>query len=642
MKPQRLDKLNASFHKRKNAGETAASEKGDGGKPNNGRWALKNLYPGLKSRELQKDQAEIQELLETFLILYGDEKLEDLPSAQLAEALESYEEIFNKKSLIESYAALLVSDNAKNYERVKPLEAWVGAINAQLSPFIEQLAEMKEDKLLYKLSSPKMSKYAPWLADLRAEDGHGNMPDQISKLSNVFDNVHAEGLIAFYQKQSLALEDKIYNIVEDTPEETRKAQADMLKKHSARFATVFNTLIKTRDVDRKWSDHKRQDQDFLKRNKLEPETADMIFNSVKKSYISLSQRYYKWLAEQHGEKVLPAHKLLDPRPGREETGALDVPWEDAEAIVLSAFRKFSPKFANTAKTFFDGNYIDAFPRTGKDTGGFSYPTGPEGHPFILMNYYDDLDSLVVLAHELGHGIHMMMSEEEQGGLLSETQETLAETASVFAEILLFDYLRGKTKDPEVKQELLEQQIGGLLDSAMLQMAYYDFEKRIYKINQTREPNAEEISDVWVDILQDYYGPSVEIDDYQRHSWCLLSHFFEMPSFYVFSYSFAQGMVNSLYKIYQETDDKAEFVQNYSNILKAGMSTDLSELLQPFGLDHTSEEFWQKGLELIEDYLNELEDQDPPSIPANAPTVADSIKANSQNGRHNKKNTRFKP
>ncbi|QKK04582.1 MAG: hypothetical protein HND56_02275 [Pseudomonadota bacterium] len=664
MKPQRHDRLSRIFAKRRsaegndapeNTKKTAENDAGRGANGKNGRWNLKNLYPGLRSRALKNDQAFVEEKLAEFLDAYEGVDVNDMPGAELAEALAAYEVINNRKMKIYAYGELLISDNAANFEKIKPLQSWVGGIDQQLEDFLDQLADMSEEKLLFKLGAPAMSKYAPWLAQLRGGTPTRELSADIQTLSGVFDSIHTEGLSAYYQKHVIALEEKVAAVEKDTPEETRQAQADLMKQHSKRFATVLSTVIKTQDIDREWLGHDRHDQNFLDRNKLDADTADMLRETVKKSYISLSHRYYKWLADQHGVDVLPSSRLSDPVPGQTELEDLEYPWEQAEPEILSAFRKFSPKFANIAKEYFEGGYIDAAPHKGKAASDFTLPTGPDGHPYILTNFNEDIISLVVLAHELGHGIHMVLAEEAQGGLLSDTPETMAEIASVFSEMLMFDYLRGKTKDPDVERKLLQHQIEGLLESGMLQMAYFDFEKRVYESAQTGAPDAEEISDIWVDVLQEYYGPSVEIDDYQRYSWCMVPHFFEPPSFYVFSYSFAQGMANSLYKLYQETDDKPQFIEDYTNLLKAGMSADLKELLQPLGLDHTSQEFWTKGLELIEDYLNILESGTPSAIPTSAPSIADILgttvpgladKKNLDNsargGDNNKKSFRFRP
>lgn len=663
MKPQRHDRLSRIFAKRRSAGDgdvpekntsgTDAAANDDAGRSangKNGRWNLKNLYPSLRSRALKNDQAFVEEKLAEFLDAYEDIDVNDMPGAELAEALAAYEVISNRKTKIYAYSELLVSDNAANFEKLKPLQSWVAGIDDRLEDFLGQLADMSEEKLLFKLGSPAMSKYAPWLAQLRSGSPARDLPEEIQTLSSVFDTVHTQGLSAYYQKHVLALEEKIAAVERDSPEETRKAQADLMKRHSQRFADVLGTIIKTQDIDREWLGHDRHDRHFLDRNKLDADTADMLYATVKKSYISLSHRYYKWLADQHGVDVLPSSRLSDPVPGQTELEDLDYPWEKAEPEILSAFRKFSPKFANIAKAYFEGGYIDAAPHKGKAASDFTLPAGPDGHPYILTNYNDDIISLVVLAHELGHGIHMVLAEEAQGGLLSDTPETMAEIASVFSEMLMFDYLRGKTKDPEIERKLLQHQIEGLLESGMLQMAYFDFEKRVYEAAQKTSPDAEEISDIWVDVLQEYYGPSVEIDDYQRYSWCMVPHFFEPPSFYVFSYSFAQGMANSLYKLYQETDDKAQFIEDYTNLLKAGMSADLKELLAPLGLDHTTQEFWSKGLELIEDYLNILESGSPPAIPTAAPSIADilgtahqkNLDKSGPDGDKRKNNFRFRP
>jgi oligoendopeptidase F len=300
---------------------------------------------------------------------------------------------------------------------------------------------------------------------------------------------------------------------------------------------------------------------------------------------------------------------LPNQPEDEKTYTFD----EARKIILRAFKKFSPKFERVARKFFDENHIDAQPRPDKETGAFSLATGPNNLPYIFMTYTGGIEDLITLGHELGHGVHQVLAEKARGLFLSEMSTTVSETASIFAEMVVFEELLRSEKDPARKKKLLMDKTEGMILNGLQQLSYYDFEMRVHEERKKGELTAEQISDIWVDTQKQYFGPSVQTDEYDRYYWMVVPHFYDSP-FYVYSYSFAQILVSGLYQVAKTAEKegqaaKEEFVENYIGLLETGITRNFYEMFQPFDLDPETPEFWQHGLSLIDKYLNELEKLD---------------------------------
>jgi oligoendopeptidase F len=279
-----------------------------------------------------------------------------------------------------------------------------------------------------------------------------------------------------------------------------------------------------------------------------------------------------------------------------------VPWADAQATVLKAYGGFAPNMAAIAKRFFDGGWIDAPVRPGKAPGAFSHPTVPSAHPYILMNYQGKLRDVMTLAHELGHGVHQVLAAP-QGPLLAQTPLTLAETASVFGEMLTFRALIDTATDAKERKALLAQKVEDMINTVMRQIAFYSFECKVHEVRRSGELTSERLSQFWLEVQSESLGPAVELNSGYETYWSYIPHFIHSP-FYVYAYAFGDCLVNSLYGLYQ--DAHPGFVEKYFRMLEAGGSKHHSELLAPFGLDASKREFWQKGLGVIEGMIDELE------------------------------------
>ena len=270
--------------------------------------------------------------------------------------------------------------------------------------------------------------------------------------------------------------------------------------------------------------------------------------------------------------------------------------------MLDAYAGFDPEMAKIAQPFFTKGWIDAPVREGKASGAFSHPTTPSAHPYILLNYQGKPRDVMTLAHELGHGVHQVLAAP-QGPLLAPTPLTLAETASVFGEMLTFKALLAATTEPRERKALIAQKVEDMINTVVRQIAFYSFERKLHEARREEELTSDRIGELWMSVQGESLGPAVEMKPGYEVFWSYIPHFIHSP-FYVYAYAFGDCLVNSLYSLYQ--DAHPGFVGKYFDLLKAGGSKHHSELLAPFGLDATSPTFWAKGLSVIEGMIDELE------------------------------------
>ena len=595
------------------------------------RWNMADLYPSLESPELAADKGAIEKLMDDFAETY-DGTINWLSGKELGEAIGIYEEIERLRHRISCFVTLLESGDVANFSKTGDLKSWYQNSGDKTAFFEYEITEMKEAALMSKMQAPELARYAPWIASLRA-GSQFPLPDDVSELSIDFDTASREGwtrlyhetindLKTEYQGKLMTVDEIAETMSDDNVEDrakARQAMADALKAQGPRIALIYNVIMRDDMIDGDLRGFKRPDQLAHLQNSVDDEVVDTMFDTIKASYGRLSHRFYEWKAKQHGEEILPRAKLGMELPGLEGADPA-YSFTEGKQIVLRAFRKFSPKFARIAEKIFDAGHVDAAPRDGKEGGAFALPAGPGTLPFIMLNYGGTVDDVAAaLGHELGHGIHQVLSEKACGHFLSDVPTPVAETASIFAEMLVFDELLKLEKDPQVKKRLLVDRVENMLGNGLQQLAYYDFEKRVHKARRDGELDMEAISDIWVATQKEYYGPSVQTDDYDRYFWMTVPHLFDTP-FYVYSYAFAQQVVSGLYQVYKASEAegkeaRAEFVANYIGLLETGMTKNLYEMFQPFDLDPETPAFWQNGLNLVDKYLDELTKADTKPAPA---------------------------
>jgi oligoendopeptidase F len=393
------------------------------------------------------------------------------------------------------------------------------------------------------------------------------------------------------------------NLLQDKdPEARRKAAmalAETFKANIRTFTLITNTLAKDKDISDRWRGFEDIADSRHLANRVERDVVDALAAAVKQAYPRLSHRYYKMKAKWLGMDQMNFWDRNAPLP---ETSNAVISWGEAKDTVLSAYGNFAPEMAAIAKRFFDEQWIDAPVRPGKAPGAFSHPTVPSAHPYVLVNYMGKPRDVMTLAHELGHGVHQVLAGA-QGALMCQTPLTLAETASVFGEMLTFRALLDKTTDKRERKAMLAQKVEDMINTVVRQIAFYEFERELHTARKAGELTAEDIGELWLSVQSESLGPAIRISEGYETYWAYIPHFIHSP-FYVYAYAFGDCLVNSLYAVYRKADK--DFQDKYFELLKAGGTKHHSELLKPFGLDATDPSFWSKGLSMIEGLIDELE------------------------------------
>jgi oligoendopeptidase F len=472
---------------------------------------------------------------------------------------------------------------------------------------------VSEESLAEKLRDPALARYAPWFRDLRVFFPH-QLSDEVEKLllekdvtghsawSRLFDETTA-GMRLKVRDEELTLSAAL-NKLSDSDRALREAAGKAVGEAMGRsvklFSLITNTLAKDKEIDDNWR-HYETPQAFRNRaNMVEDEVVAALNSAVKASYGKLSHRYYAMKAKWLGLDKLEYWDRNAPLPGDDDKA---ISWNEAKNIVLDAYGAFNPALSATIKPFFEKNWIDAAPRPGKSGGAFAHPTVTSAHPYVLMNFHGRTRDVMTLAHELGHGAHQVLAGA-QGYLMSGTPLTLAETASVFGEMLTFRSLLNAETDPARRKIMLAGKVEDMLNTVVRQIAFYNFELAVHEERRQGELLPERIGEIWLQVQTESLGPAFHFAEDYRHFWAYVPHFIHTP-FYVYAYAFGDCLVNALYAVYQETPDKLGFTAKYNDMLAAGGTKRHKELLAPFGLDASHPEFWQKGLDVIAGFIDEL-------------------------------------
>lgn len=582
-------------------------------------WNLTDLYPAPDSPDLSHDL----ELSASKAKAFSDKwqgKLEDEISkpngGSFADAIVEFEQLQELMGRIYSYAGLLYADdtsspvNAKLYGDVQQKLTDAGA---NLIFFSLELNRI-EDRLLDEAiaTNPAIAHYQPWLIDLRLDKPY-QLDDKIETLfheksitgysawNRLFDETMT-GLRFTINGEELPIE-PVLNLLQDSDGAVRKQASEALSatfdKNIRLFTLITNTLAKDKEISDRWRGFKDIADSRHLANRVEREVVDALTSAVEEAYPRLSHRYYALKAKWLGLDQLDNWDRNAPLP---EASQSTISWDDAKTTVLDAYAGFAPQMADIARDFFDKSWIDAPTRPGKAPGAFAHPTVPSAHPYVLLNYLGKPRDVMTLAHELGHGVHQVLAGK-QGALMASTPLTLAETASVFGEMLTFQSLLAKASSKRERKAMLAQKTEDMINTVVRQIAFYQFERKVHTERQQGELTSERIGEIWMEVQRASLGPAIRLNPGYESFWAYIPHFIHSP-FYVYAYAFGDCLVNSLYAVYQNSPEG--FQDKYFDMLKAGGTRHHKELLAPFGLDATDPAFWQKGLSVIEAMIDELE------------------------------------
>jgi oligoendopeptidase F len=364
------------------------------------------------------------------------------------------------------------------------------------------------------------------------------------------------------------------------------------------FSLITNTKAKDKEIIDRRRKYARPGSYRNRSNMVEDEVVDALVTAVVDAYPRLSHRYYTMKAKWLGLPKLQHFDRNAPLPGDDDR---KISWHDAREQVLGSYGAFSPDLARIGQQFFDKPWIDVPPREGKAGGAFSHPTVPSAHPYLLLNYHGRTRDVMTLAHELGHGVHQVLAGG-QGYLMASTPLTLAETASVFGEMLTFQGLL-KSASPEQRRFMLASKVEDMLNTVVRQIAFYRFETKVHDERRTGELLPDRIGDIWREVQTESLGPAFDFSPEYNVFWAYVPHFVHSP-FYVYAYAFGDCLVNALYSVFQS--GHPGFQAKYLDMLRAGGTRRHKELLAPFGLDASDPAFWTKGLNVISGFIDELE------------------------------------
>jgi len=582
-------------------------------------WNLKDLYPSLDSSELKWDLENAETRAVEFEAAFKG-KLATLatgPNAgqALAAAVKRYETLDDTLGRIGSYAQLVYAGDTTDPVRAKfygDMQERITAASLHLLFFTLELNHVDDAALQAAMSDPALGHYRPWIEDVRREKPY-QLEDRVEELfheksitgfsawNRQYDEIIAS--LRFRIDGKLLPIEPALNLLQDADGKKRKAAAQALAKtfkaNLRPFALITNTLAKDKEISDRWRGFKDVADARHLSNRVEREVVEALVASVQAAYPKLSHHYYALKAKWFGKKRLPYWDRNAPLP---KVAQRTISWSAARATVLTAYGAFSPKMAEIADRFFEKQWIDAPVRPGKQPGAFAHPTVPSAHPYVLLNYQGKPRDVMTLAHELGHGVHQVLAAPN-GPLMAPTPLTLAETASVFGEMLTFRKLLAQTTDKKQRKAMLAAKVEDMINTVVRQIAFYSFERKVHLERRNGELTADQICELWMSVQSESLGPAIELKPGYETFWTYIPHFIHAP-FYVYAYAFGDCLVNSLYAVYEQS--APGFAERYLEMLSAGGTKHHSELLAPFGLDARDPKFWEGGLGVIAKLIDDLE------------------------------------
>ena len=592
----------------------ANASAGGGNLGNLPEWDLTDLYAAPDAPELKRDLDWLEASCKSFASDY-EGKIAGLDARGFLEMVERHEKIENIAGRIMSFAGLRYYQNTTDPDRAKFLSDAQEKITVYTTPLVFFSLEINrlEDAAYADLfdADADLARYKPAFDRIRAMKPY-QLSDEMEKFlhdmgvvgdawERLFDET-ISGLEFEVDGEVMGIEGTLNCLTEQDRAKREAAARELARVFAGNirtFARVHNTQTKEKEVMDRWRGMPTPQTGRHLANDVEPEVVEALRDAVVAAYPKLSHRYYELKRKWLGLERMQVWDRNAPLP-METTRTVD--WDEARETVMNAYAEFDPKMAEIAEPFFTKGWIDAAVTPGKAPGAFAHPTVTNVHPYVLLNYLGKPRDVMTLAHELGHGVHQVLAAG-QGEMLSSTPLTLAETASVFGEMLTFRRMLRNAKDDAERKVLLAGKVEDMINTVVRQIAFYDFECKLHEARRGGELTPDDINALWMSVQAESLGPAFDFMDGYETFWAYIPHFVHSP-FYVYAYAFGDGLVNALYANYEEAPDG--FQEKYFDMLKAGGSKHHTDLLAPFGLDATDPAFWDKGLSMISGLIDELE------------------------------------
>lgn len=578
-------------------------------------WDLSDLYKGMDDPRFKTDLAKFEKDSQAFAKKYKG-KLASLGAYDFAEAAETYEKLITLSAVLSDFAYLNMVTQMKNKEAMAFYQNTSEKLTEASKPtifFSLEINTLDDSQIKEWLKNEKVAAYKHWLERTRRFKKY-ELPEQIEEVLLEKSVTSSSAWVRLYEEHSSRLtytvDGKIYNdaeiskLLQDKDPNIREKAGKELnrvsKENAPLLSFIYNMVIKDKATEDARRGYKTPVSERNMVENVKNETVETLARTVKENYKNISHRFYKLKAKWLGVKKLQYWDRNAPLPFSAD---MHYSWDEAVKTVLDAYKEFSPKLYETARPFFDNAWIDVPPRDGKRSGAFAAPVSTSKHPYLLLNFVGKQNDVLTLAHELGHGCHMRL-RQKNGDLNESSRMTSEEVASVFGEMITFQSLLKKTDDDKAKLCLIAAKVNDMINTAFRQIAFHFFETQAHEERKKGELSEDRLAEIWVEVQKDVLGPSVVVDENSAYIWSQVGHFFFLP-FYVYAYSFADCLVNSLYKVSQEGTVK-NFPDKYMEMLAQTPYLEYDELFAPFGLKPSSPDFWNKGLSLISDYIDELE------------------------------------
>ena len=577
-------------------------------------WNLNDLYTSTDAKELVNDLNWLEKECDEFAKNY-EGKLKFLSADEMLKCVVRNEKISSISGRIISYAGLLYYQKTTDADRAKflsDMQEKITIFTTKLVFFSLEINSLDDDFLESLLKeNVKLSRYKPVFEKIRALKPY-QLSDEIEKFlhdlgivgdawEKLFDETIA-GLKFKIGGETLNIEATLNFLTDQKRENRKNATHELARVFSENikiFTRVHNTQAKEKEIIDRWRKMPTPQMGRHLANQVEPEVVEALRNAVVKAYPKISHRYYELKRKWLGLETMQVWDRNAPLPM--ESDRL-VTWDQAQTIVTDAYTNFDSRMSDLITPFFNKGWIDAGVKPGKAPGAFAHPTVTDVHPYIMLNYLGKPRDVMTLAHELGHGVHQVLASS-QGQMLSSTPLTLAETASVFGEMLTFQQMLDQASDKTERKVLLANKVEDMINTVVRQIAFYDFECKLHDARKKGELTPSNINSLWMSVQSESLGPAFEFVEGYETFWAYIPHFVHSP-FYVYAYAFGDGLVNALYATYEE--NPKGFEDKYFKMLSAGGSKHHKELLEPFGLDASDPEFWSKGLSMISGMIDELE------------------------------------
>lgn len=528
--------------------------------------------------------------------------------------VQQYSEIAEHMDRISSYAHLQWSTDTENPDFGKLLQT-VRETTARASRDIVfvyvSICELPDERLEQLIASPLLAPYKHWFErmvdykpHLLSEDVEQVLSEKSLTSRSAWVRLHDE----MSNAQVYRLHGNEYTgttllkLLHEPDRETRKAAAEALsvglEEQAKPQSFIFNTVIADHALNNRLRDYEHWISSRNLDNEVSDASVDALVTAVEGRY-DLVRRLFNLKKRLLGYDTLYDYDRYAPISNEQ----VMLTWNQARDIVLETYHSFHPETGNIVQQFFDKAWIHAPTRKGKSGGAYSAGTVPSAHPYVFMNYTGTSRDVQTLAHELGHGVHQYLSRQ-QGILLMDTPLTIAETASVFGEMITFQHLLDSATNDKQRLGMLVTKLDDIVSTVFRQIALNRFEDAMHTTRSVEgELSVERITELWMKTQRHQYGSSVELTEGYGSWWAYISHFIHTPG-YVYAYAFGELLVLALFEIYQR--DPQSFTPMYLKMLSAGGSMRPAELLRPFGIDTDDPAFWNVGLGVIERLITQAE------------------------------------